>query len=740
MRLLAVASVVSLAACRSGAAHSPPTSPGQPEPPAVPISDPGSTAPIDRVVPVRPAPAATQPVTHSYHGVEVVDRYEWLEGDGDPVAAWSDAQNDYASDVLQALPGQAALAKELTAIIAAPATRYGGFHPVAGQVFGFRKRADRQQFELVRMPSPERADDARLVLDPSATDEHTTIDWFEPSPDGTRVAVSLSSGGSEEGTLHIIDLDGKDLEPPIPNVNRGTGGGSVAWRPDGKLLWYTRYPGPGDKPDSERDFWMQVWSHTLGTPAARDHYELGKDFPQIAEVKLAASANGRLLASVQNGDGGTFRHYVRTAKGRWSQLTHWDDHVVHVSFGPRDRLWLVSLDGAPHGRILTLPAGATSLAKARVVVAESADTIVTNFADAVGPTITTDRIYVGYQQGGPSTIRAFTWAGKPAEVLTLPAVATVALAQYPIDNDLLVFSTSYVQPPTWGRYVRATNVITPIAALSPPTPVDLRAFEVHREMATSLDGTQIPVNIVWKTGAPKDGTSPCLITGYGGYGVSEEPYYAADRAPLLDRGVCYVTVNLRGGGEFGEDWHRAGALTHKQNVFDDMAAAIDTVVAHGYSRNDRIAIEGGSNGGLLMGAVLTQHPDKIKAVVAEVGIYDMLRVELSPNGAYNTTEFGTVADPDQWRAMYAYSPYHHVVAGTRYPAVLMTTGANDPRVAPWQSRKMVAALQAAQAGDAPILLRTSATSGHGVGTAMSERIAQLAEIDAFVLWQLDVEP
>jgi prolyl oligopeptidase len=207
---------------------------------------------------------------------------------------------------------------------------------------------------------------------------------------------------------------------------------------------------------------------------------------------------------------------------------------------------------------------------------------------------------------------------------------------------------------------------------------------------------------------------------------------------VLSRGVCFAIVNTRGGGEFGEAWHQAGALTNKQNVFDDFAAALDHLVAEKYTAPERTVIQGGSNGGLLMGAMITQHPEKMKAVVSQVGIYDMLRVELSPNGLYNTTEFGTVTDQGQFRALHAYSPYHHVTPGTKFPAILMTTGANDPRVAPWHSRKFTAALQAAQGGDAPILLRTSSTSGHGAGTAMSERIAASAHVTAFVLAQLGV--
>jgi prolyl oligopeptidase len=223
------------------------------------------------------------------------------------------------------------------------------------------------------------------------------------------------------------------------------------------------------------------------------------------------------------------------------------------------------------------------------------------------------------------------------------------------------------------------------------------------------------------------------VTGYGGYAISQTPRFLARFAPLLQRGVCFAEANLRGGAEFGEDWHRAGTLTRKQNVFDDFAAALALVVDKQYTRRERLAIIGGSNGGLLMGAMITQHPELVKAVVSAVGIYDMLRVERSPNGQYNIPEYGSVADEAQFKALYAYSPYHHVVAGTTYPAILFTAGANDGRVAPWQSRKMTAALQAA---GAPVLMRVSQTSGHGMGTDMTEVIAGQTHVAAFLLAQL----
>ncbi len=261
--------------------------------------------------------------------------------------------------------------------------------------------------------------------------------------------------------------------------------------------------------------------------------------------------------------------------------------------------------------------------------------------------------------------------------------------------------------------------------------------EVVRDFAISKDGTRVPINIIRRKGAKLDGSNPTLLSGYGGYGVNQSPYFLGSSGRIwLDQGGVYVEANLRGGGEYGEQWHKAGNLTHKQNVFDDFIACAQYLIDHKYTSPEHLSILGGSNGGLLMGAAFTERPDLFRAVVSFVGIYDMLRVELDPNGAFNVTEFGTVKDPVQFRALYAYSPYHHVKDGAKYPAILFLTGENDHRVNPMESRKMTARLQAANASGHPILLRTSSNAGHGVGTALDEEIEQYADVFSFLFDQL----
>jgi prolyl oligopeptidase len=306
-------------------------------------------------------------------------------------------------------------------------------------------------------------------------------------------------------------------------------------------------------------------------------------------------------------------------------------------------------------------------------------------------------------------------------------------------DDVLYRTSTYLQPPAWYHYEvkSATSVLTALVEISPANFDDA---DVVREFATSKDGTRVPLNIIFRKGTQLDGSNPALLTGYGGFEISETPHFLGSFGRVwLDQGGVYVVANLRGGGEYGEEWHNAGKLTHKQNVFDDFIACAEHLIQRKYTSPAHLAILGGSNGGLLMGAALTQRPQLFRAVVSYVGIYDMLRNERDPNGSFNVTEYGTVRNPIEFKALYAYSPYHHVKDGTDYPAVLFLTGENDHRVNPFNSRKMTARLQAANRSSHPILLRTSSSSGHGFGTALNEEVEQDADVFAFLFDQLGIE-
>lgn len=690
-----------------------------------------------------PTTTRSEEVVDTYHGVAVSDPYRWLEdGDAQEVLAWSDAQNAHARAYLDALPAAAILRPRVEAILSAPLVSYGQLHRAGGKLFASKRQPPKPQPLIVVLDDPNAPQDARVLIDPAKLDPEgaTSVDWFIPSPDGQLLAVSLSKGGSETGDVHVYEVSsGKEVFESIARVNGGTAGGDLGWASDGKGFFYTRYPRDGERAPEDMTFYQQLYYHQLGTPEADDRYELGEGFPRVAEIQLDADeASGRVLATVQKGDGGEFAHHLRQPDGTWTQLSEFGDRVVHLAFGPRDQLLVVSRANAPRGQLLRTSARTPDLAHATVLIPEGEDTLVTDFWGGGTVLATPKRIHVLYQTGGPSEVRTFDPKGKPVDGPKVEPVSAVHELVALDGGDLLLSTSSYVAPVQWKRWDAKTGTST-ATALSAQSAVDMSGVEVRRELARSADGTEIPVNILAPAGIELDGSHPCLVTGYGGFGVSLTPYQRSTWAVLLEHGFVLAVANLRGGSEYGDTWHEAGRLTHKQNVFDDFDAALRHMIERGYTRSERLAIEGGSNGGLLMGATMVQHPERVRAVVSHVGIYDMLRVELSPNGAFNVVEYGTVQDREQFMALHAYSPYHNVVDGVAYPPVLMMTGANDPRVDPMQSRKMTARLQAAVSGTSPVLLRTSANTGHGGGTPLHARVEQTVDAYAFLFEQLGVE-
>jgi prolyl oligopeptidase len=683
-------------------------------------------------------------VADVYHQVTVSDPYRWLENTADPkVHEWSAAQDARTRKYLDELPQRAPIFKQLLSQISATSSSYRGLRAVGAAVFAYYSQPPKQQPMIAVLTNAADPSLARIIVDPNTINPKgtTAIDWFVPSPDGKTLAVSMSENGSEDGTLHLFDVtSGKELGPLIPRVQYPTGGGSLEWRADAKGFWYTRYPGP-EKPAPEQHFFQQIYFHKMGDDPSKDAYVLGRDFPKVAEIKLDARYNPKLIvASVANGDGGEFAHYVLGPGGSAQQITHFDDKVVAVTADAGGALYLVSRKGAPHGKLLKLDPGVTDLSRAATIVPESDAVMLASGEFGGEPVVVTpDALYVRELVGGPSRVAIFDHAGKPKGMLPLPSVAAVDEVEPLSDGTLLYSVETYLRPPYFSRYdskaAKASD--TPLAQTSP---VSFADTEVIREFVKSKDGTSIPINIVRRKGTQLNGANPVLLYGYGGFAISETPGFLGANVRLwLDGGGVFVDANLRGGGEFGEDWHAQGALTRKQNVFDDFLAAAEHLIAEKYTDRSHLAILGGSNGGLLMGAALTQRPELFRAVVSQVGIYDMLRVELDPNGLFNTTEYGSVKDPEQFKALYAYSPYHHVKDGTAYPAIFMATGETDGRVNPAHSRKMIARLQAATSSGRPVYLSISAHAGHGIGSALSIRVNQQADTYAFLFDQLGMK-
>ena len=707
----------------------------------VPLSIAALLAVAAHAAPLDYPPTPKQAVSDGYFGTVVSEDYRWLEKTDSPeVKSWIGAQNALTRGVIDALPQRAAIKKELQSMIGGGRVTRGSFAFAGGRLFAIKRAPPKNQAMIVVLDGRARLESERLVLDANALDPSgkTAIDWFEPSLDGERVAVSLSKNGSEDGTLFIYETaSGKQLPDVVPRVQYPTGGGSVAWNADGSGFYYTRYPQSDERPKDDANFYMQVYFHRMGTPAAQDEYVIGKDFPRIAEIKLSTSEDGKyLLAEVANGDGGEHAYFLRGTDAKWLRVADYTDGFRRAEFGRDGRLYALGLKNSPRGRIvaLNLAAPGDGLSAAAVIVPES-DAVIESLLP------TASRLYVNYLAGGPSELHVFGLDGKPLGKLGAAPISNISAGARLAGDAILFGSQSFVRAFAWYAYDPARRGAKPVKTRLSDAPVyavngGIPGVQVVREFALSRDGTRVPVNIVYPRGAKRDGSQPMLLTGYGGYGVSLRPFFSRRAAFWLRHGGTFAVANLRGGGEYGEEWHLAGNLTKKQNVFDDFIAAAQLLIERGYTARDRLAIEGGSNGGLLMGAAMVQRPELYRAAVSHVGLYDMLRVELTPNGAFNVTEFGTVKDAAQFKALYAYSPLHHVQDGAAYPAVLLTTGEHDGRVDPWMSYKMAARLQAANPGGRPVLLRVASDAGHGIGTSLASAIEQDADAFAFLFAQL----
>ncbi len=675
------------------------------------------------------------PVVDVYHGASVTDDYRWLEDDNSPeVKAWVVAQNKLTREYLDRIAQRPEIVRRVRALLTAKTTYRFEFE-FRQRLFAKKYSPPANQPVLVVLPPDGSVAKETVVVDPNALDKtgRTTIDFYKASYDGKYVVVSLSANGSEEGTAHVFEVaTGKQLPETIPGVNYPTAGGSVEWAPDNGGFYYTRYPLDGERPAEDRHFYQTVWFHRLGTPVSEDRYVIGRDFPRIAEIELEGSRDGKyLLASVRNGDGGEVAFYLRDTGGQWTQLAGFADGVKQLTFGQDGRLYGMSVKDAPLGHIIAIPVDKPALKNAVVVIPE------TNLvAETVTPT--KSRLFVKYRDGGPSAARIFDLRGNRLGDLPAEPVSDIRIGVALTGDDILVRTTSYLSPPSWFRYVSAKDRLLPTQLNSKPA-FNFADAAVVRDFAVSADGTRIPINILYRKGLVLDTRNPVLLYAYGGYGISSQPWFDELNRLWLDYGGIFAVANVRGGGEYGEPWHEAGKLTKKQNVFDDFYACMRFLVERKYTSPGRLAIIGGSNGGLTMGAALTQHPESMRAVVGQVGIYDSLRWETQPNGEFNATEFGSVKDPGQFKALYAYSPLQRVRNGVAYPAVLFTTGDNDGRVAPYESRKMTARLQSATSSKLPILLRTEANSGHGIGTALSTRIEEEADVYAFLVNQLGIE-
>ncbi len=693
----------------------------------------------------QPITTSREDVVETIHGVAVTDPYRWLEaGDADAVRAWTAAQNARTEALLDAVPGRAALAARLGELlrvgtVAAPAVR-------GERLFYLKREGDQNQPVLcVRdgVDGPERAD-----VDPNALDAAglVALDWWYPSADGRLVAYGVSRGGDEWSTLRVVEVDtGRVLRDAIERCRYS----SVAWLQDGGGFFYTRYPTPGTVPSGDEEYNSHAFFHRLGEDPAADPKVFGEGRPPQDMIDLTISRDGRWLVAVAMQGWARSEVFLRDLtweEGPWVPVVEGVDALFDNAILGADRLYLRTNLNAPNGRIVALDPtdSAPALERWETIVPERADRTIEGFVLAGG------RIVAHELEAATSRVRLCGWDGSPLGELPLPGLGSVHALDGEENGHLVAVDyTSFAVPrssfvydlgPTSDRRPPSSVPARPLAPLPPPG-FDPVAIEVRQVRYPSKDGTPISMFVVHRRGLALAGDHPTVLIGYGGFNISLGPSYDPALPAWLERGGVLAQPNLRGGGEYGEAWHRAGMLDNKQNVFDDVLAAADWLITEGYTSPEQLAIAGGSNGGLLVGAAITQRPELFRAALCAVPLLDMVRYHRFRIAKLWIPEYGSSDDPEQFAWLYAYSPYHRVREGTCYPATLLTTGEQDSRVDPLHARKMAAQLQhATNCGDErPILLRAEMQAGHGQGKPLHKRVAEAADEWGFLGWQLGVD-
>lgn len=682
-------------------------------------------------------------MVETLHGIPIADPYRWLEdGAGAEVRAWSAAQTAHTESLLTALPAYAAIRARLSALLGIGTVEAP--LPVSakdGSIRYFYRRQSAGQDQPVLYVRDGLFGVDRALIDPNrlSADGTIALDWWNPSWDGGLLAYGLSEGGDENSTLRVLDVTtGQDLGPTevIPRARYA----SIAWLPDGSGFYYSRFPAKGSVPPGEEAYHKRIYEHRLGRDADADPRVFGDGRPMTDTPSVKISPDGRwLVASVHRGWSRRELHLLDRRAGadaRWIPVAAPAEDAIFEAIPLDDHLLVRTNDGAPTYRLYRVdldldPTSAAQVApreRWREIIPASQDVLAS--VSAVG-----GDVFAIFIVDARSVVRRYGADGTFKGEIPLPTLGTVpdVLGEWRGREAFFSF-TSFAVPAMVFRVDLATSAPTLWAEVKPP--IDPAEFVVTQERTLSRDGTSIPMFVSHRRGLARDGLAPALLGGYGGFNISQMPTWNGGRYAFLERGGVTVTANLRGGGEYGEAWHRAGMLAQKQNVFDDVAAVAEHLLASKLTSPDRLAILGGSNGGLLVGAALTQRPDLFRAAVCMVPLLDMIRYHRFLIARLWIPEYGSADDAEQFGWLHAYSPYHRVTPGTRYPAVLFSTAEGDTRVDPLHARKMAARLQAETGSERPVLLRIESRAGHGAGKPISKRVDEAALIYTFLLWQL----
>jgi prolyl oligopeptidase len=704
--------------------------------------------PLLALVPMTAAPPAaaqdtvctlpatpTVDVIDDYHGVTVRDPYRWLEdADAHETRAWIAQQNCVTFRYLNAIPERAELGRRLTALWDYP--KYGTPFREGDHYFYFKNDGLQNQSVLYVQDSLD--GEAAVLLDPNGLSEDGTValTTLAFTHDGSLLAYGTAVGGSDWREFRVRDVA---TRRDFPDHLRWIKFSGASWTHDGKGFFYSRYPRPqGDDTLQVANRHQRLYYHALGT--SQDGDRLIYERPDQPEWGFSGSVteDGRyLIVSVWHGTDERNRVYYKDLERPASPLLAGpvvrllDDFDASYDFVGNDGdvfYFRTNLD-APRYRLIAINVHQPSRERWREIIPESDEVL-------DGVRIVHGTFVADYLEDAHTRIALFDGEGRHMRDLPLPTLGSVGgMSGRPQDDELFYTFTSFLYPPTIFRYDFATSETSVFKA--PAVDFDPARYETRQVFYSSRDGTRIPIFITHRTDLERDGSNPTYLYGYGGFNVSITPSFSVSALVWLERGGVYAVANLRGGGEYGEEWHRAGMLENKQNVFDDFIAAAEFLIEQGYTRPAKLAIGGASNGGLLVGAVLNQRPDLFGAALPAVGVMDMLRFHRFTIGWAWVSDYGSPDDPEQFRFLRAYSPLHNLVPGTRYPAVLVTTADHDDRVVPGHSFKYAAALQAAQAGDAPVLIRVETRAGHGAGKPTAKIIEEQADRWAFLIENLD---
>ncbi len=681
-------------------------------------------------VPNGPPVAEVKPVADIFHGTRVIDNYRWLEkADSLDTQKWVTEEMAYTRALLDPLPGRAAIQKRLTELLS-----IGNVTPpvIAGKHYFYTRREGMQNQPVLYVRDGIDGTD-RILVDANqlAADGTIALDWFQPSDNGKYVAYGTSQSGSEMSTLHVIETKAGTI---LPDVIERTRAASIAWLHDNSGFYYTRYPKKGDVPAGQEMYNRHVFFHLLGSPIETDDPIFGEGRDPEDWPSVSLSNDGRwLLINVSQGwtKSELFLQDLKSDKPA-SRLTTGKNFLYNADVCD-GKVYITTNEDAPRYRVFVIDAGNFDREAWKEIIPQS---------DAVlqGAAVFGGKLFAQYEQNASSQLTIFDLNGKKLSDIALPAIGTVFGTGGKWNrNEVFYGFQSFTFTPSIYLYDLkdgSTSLWTKVDAPS----IDPSAYDVAQEWFHSKDGTRVPMFVVHKKGLVKNGKNPTLLTAYGGFNVSLTPSFSRTAYLWMEHGGVFAVANLRGGAEFGEDWHRAGMLDKKQNVFDDMIAAAEHLISEKYTDKHHLAIQGGSNGGLLMGAMMTQRPDLFRAVVCQVPLLDMLHYQDFQIAKLWIPEYGSAENPEQFKWLYAYSPYHHVKAGVEYPAILFMTADTDTRVDPMHAKKMAALMQAEARNGAshtrPILLRIESKAGHGAGKPVTKQIEEFTDLYSFLFWQV----